>query len=276
MTESANLVERVRQVGPRGNLGPGVWNRFVVVPEELADQLPFVLLVEDFIEPGVDFHAHPHRGLETVTFVLSGQLQHADDVGNKGTIEPGGVQWMTAGRGIVHGGAPVPGSPVHALQLWVALPAALRNSAPGTREQQRDSADVVASGGSRAHVYGARSVAAGDDDWSRWPVTLTDVELASGGRHVLTQQAAERSFLYILEGTVFLSGRSYVAGTVLWLTATDADRAVEVSCASAARLVQYSSPIFDEPIVARGPFVLGSDAEVARAFRELRANGSSG
>ena len=93
---------------------------------------PFVLLSEDwFSSSGFDWH--PHRGLETVTFVLDGVLEHGDNVGNSGTLEPGDVQWMTAGRGIIHREHAFRYEHTHLLQLWVNLPANASSSSPHTR-----------------------------------------------------------------------------------------------------------------------------------------------
>ena len=272
-----DIIDRVARAGPLQDLAPGARNRFVVTPGEFSSQSPFVLLVEDFIEPGTDFHPHPHKGLETVTFVLSGTLKHGDNVGNRGMIGPGEVQWMTAGKGILHGGQPADDAPVHALQLWLALPAALRNSAPGTREQRLESALADTSNGSTARVYGSGSLAKADPEWSRWPLTLIDVEIEPGGHRTVPLRANERSFLYILSGAVALgSANFYAAGSVIWFAPQAADTPLVLSAPTAARLVQYSSPVIDEPIVARGPFVMGSEAEIQSAFHEFQTTGFGG
>jgi len=277
MRDANDIVERVGSVGPLQQLGPGARNRFVVAPGDLASQLPFVLLVEDFIDPGTDFHPHPHKGLETVTFVLSGTLRHGDNVGNRGMIGPGEVQWMTAGKGIVHGGQPAPGAPVHALQLWLALPAALRNSAPGTREQRRDGAIVETSQGATVRAYGTASQSHGAAAWSRWPMTLTDVAFEAGGRCTLPLAAGERAFVYVLSGAVAVgTGPSQAAGSVVWLSVQATDGTIDLSADVPSRLVLYRSPVFDEPIVARGPFVMGSEAEIQLAIHQFQTTGFGG
>lgn len=248
-----SIVDRIGHVGAWQELAPGARNRFVVSPGEMGRQSPFVLLVEDLIEPGTDFHPHPHKGLETVTFVLSGSLRHGDNVGNRGVIGPGDVQWMTAGSGIVHGGQPTD-APVHALQLWVALPAALRNARPGTREQRKEGAVLETANGSTVRTYGAGSVNKGEPHWSRWPLTLIDFQLAADGQISLPSRAGQRTFVYVFDGAVLIDGnRRCEAGSVVWLHPDRSDRPVTATADGPTRLIQYSSPVIDEPIVARGP-----------------------
>jgi redox-sensitive bicupin YhaK (pirin superfamily) len=272
LIEPFDGVVRVDRVGSLRALGPGARNRFVVPPEPFDEHSPFVLLVEDFLEPSSDFHPHPHRGFETVTFVLDGDMQHGDSVGVSGVAGAGDVVWMTAGRGIVHGGHPVGGRPVHALQLWMALPAALRDSAPGTRQQSLADALVRTTDSAAAKVYGAGSGSLDGSDWSRWPMTLTDVTVQASGRYALDLRPNERSFLYILNGDFALeSGVKYSAGTIIWFDAQPAAGSLTLETAGLARAVHYSSPPIGEPIIARGPFVMGSDAELEEAFADMQS-----
>src|SRR5690348_10346731 len=101
----------------------GMSHRMLIQPGNWAEYDPFLVLAEDWMhEPG-GFPDHPHRGIETVTLVLDGELRHADNRGNSGVLGAGDVQWMTAGRGIIHAELPHQSSTVHSLQLWVNLPA---------------------------------------------------------------------------------------------------------------------------------------------------------
>ncbi len=134
--EQVKIVE-VSEVGALQPLGPDARNRIVVPPERFEAHSPFVLMVEDFISGGHEYHLHPHRGIETVTFFLDGEMEHIDNFGTTGIVHAGDVQWMTAGHGIMHGGRPHGSRPVHALQLWLNLPAELKMSAAGTRVQRR-------------------------------------------------------------------------------------------------------------------------------------------
>ncbi|OAN58360.1 pirin family protein [Sphingomonas sp. TDK1] len=260
-------IERVDRVGGFNALGPGAKNRFVVDPAHIDRQLPFILLVEDFLEPGSGFHPHPHRGLETVTVLLSGRLRHGDHLGNSGILGEGDVQWMTAGRGIEHGGEPVDG-PVHALQLWLALPARLRRSAPGTREQRKAQAVLETGPGHVVHSYGIAPPEGAA--WSEWPLTIRHVQLDAGAAMHLPMPIGERMFLYVLAGAPVVAGRSCAPGEVLWLRPDAAPADVTVTCTQAATVIAYASPIFAEPIVAYGPFAGGSMAEIEAAYADAR------
>lgn len=153
--EQVKIVE-VSEVGALQPLGPDARNRIVVPPERFEAHSPFVLMVEDFISGGHEYHLHPHRGIETVTFFLDGEMEHIDNFGTTGIVHAGDVQWMTAGHGIMHGGRPHGSRPVHALQLWLNLPAELKMSAAGTRVQRRAEAARCEGPGMTARVFGER------------------------------------------------------------------------------------------------------------------------
>lgn len=261
-------VERVERIGPLRTLAPGVRNRFVVEPTNLDRTSPFILLVEDFIQPGTDFHQHPHRGLETVTFVLSGALSHRDHLGTVGISNAGDVQWMTAGRGIEHGGCPV-GGPVHALQLWLALPEGLRESEPGTREQRRSAAMVRDVDGGTVATYGTPSGPEGKP-WSVRPMTLTDVSLESPGSADVEIAPGDRAFLYVIEGPVMFGGHSFLAGDVVWLKEGIHPSRVFLEAQNAARVVIYAGAPLNEHVIVAGPFAGGSVAELEQVFADFR------
>jgi len=113
--------------------------RVLVPPGNWAASDPFLLLAEDWFPAGV-FERHPHRGIETVTYVIDGTIEHYDNHGNAGTIGPGDAQWLTAGRGLIHNEEPAKGQTVHSLQLWVNLPRA--NKLVPARYQELRAADV--------------------------------------------------------------------------------------------------------------------------------------
>lgn len=261
------VIERVTRAGRRRALGPGVSNRMLVTPDDLRQQSPFILLVEDSIEPQGDFHQHPHSGLETVTFILSGTLEHGDHLGSSGVLNSGDVQWMTAGSGIIHGGKPADGSAVHGLQLWLNLPNALRKTPPGTRVQRRDAAIVERTHGATARTYGKD----GAPPWSRTPITLTDIDIAAGGRYDLKLAPGHRTFVCVIDGNPSVSGTPCGSGDILWLTIGATEALLSIAGDEPARLVAYSGVPIDEAVFAGGPFVAGSEAELQRDFADLRA-----
>jgi quercetin 2,3-dioxygenase len=269
-------LDRVETVGPRQDLAPGTYNRAVITPANFADQSPFILMMEDFIGPAMDFYMHPHRGLETVTLLLDGQLQHRDHTGDHGVLKAGDIQWMTAGRGIEHGGKPVGEGRAHALQLWLNLPAALKMSAPGTRVQSRDEAIFETRAGATIRTYGGpRAVPLAP--WSRWPITVTDVELTAGAEHQVDVPTESRLFAYVLNGelTIGADRRRLRAGQIGWLNPvddrSDETRKLELRATTSARLVVYMGTPIYEQIVAGGPFVMNSQEQIDKAYADLRA-----
>src|SRR5271165_5320036 len=126
---------------------------------------PFLALMEDWFPRGV-FGKHPHRGIETVTYVIEGRVDHYDNQGHEGVIGPGDVQWMTAGRGLIHNEIPAEGVVVHSLQLWVNLPAADKMTAPRYQDLPADyNAVVVVLEGAGALGAQGASIRAGDVAW---------------------------------------------------------------------------------------------------------------
>lgn len=263
----------VTEVGSLQPLGPGARNRIVVSPERFSGHSPFVLMVEDFIFGGHEYHMHPHRGIETVTFFLDGEMEHVDHLHTDGVVCAGDVQWMTAGRGIMHGGRPHGSHPVHALQLWLNLPARLKMSAPGTRIQRRAEARSQEAPGASVRYYGATDPADGTSRWSVWPMTLADVWLEQGATYDLTVKSGDRMFFYVLSGEIATGATRLRAGQTAWLDiATDGDRAVPLEAVgTATRMVAYAGVPIDEPVVAHGPFVMNTEAEIRQAYADLQS-----
>ncbi len=143
---------------------------------------PFLLLMEDWFPRGV-FDRHPHRGMETVTYVIDGRLDHYDNYGNQGSVFPGNAQWMTAGRGIIHNEQPPGGVTVHSLQLWVNLPAADKMVEPRTQNLVAADLPLRREQGAEIRVFSGTSgdVIAPTKNYS--PVTMLEARLEAGGAH---------------------------------------------------------------------------------------------
>lgn len=264
----AARIEHAMRVGPKRELGPGVLNREVIPPSDLRANSPFILLVEDFIAPQDSPHEHPHRGFETVSFVLSGAMAHRDHLGGRDVSMAGDVEWMTAGSGIVHGGGPANGTQVHMLQLWLNLPNALRNAAPGARPQRRAQARLETGFGMTMRVYGEG--AAGQ--WSHYPMTLRDIESVGGGAGAIDALLPPgRSFVYLVSGDAEVAGRRCVAGDVLRLALADSATILPISSDGALRIVVYSGAPIDEPVLVHGPFAAGSTAELRQTFADWQS-----
>lgn len=222
---------------------------------------------------GLPFGPHPHRGFETVTFILEGELAHRDSGGHESIIGAGGVQWMTAGSGLVHeevspedfkrtGGA------MEILQLWVNLPAALKMTAPRYTGVQAADIPVIEGGGAKVHLVSGRYGGKTGPVQSLTGVFMSWVELSAGG-HVRYDDLAGRDvFLYVARGTVNVGG---TAAPAFHLAALSDGDGVDITAAQPALVVLGHAAPLTEPVVASGPFVMNTAAEIQQAFADYRA-----
>jgi hypothetical protein len=245
---------------------------------------PFLMLDEFSSENPDDyvagFPAHPHRGFETVTYMLDGHMRHEDHLGNTGDLRSGGVQWMTAGRGIIHSEMPQQErGRMRGFQLWINLPAKEKMKPAGYRDIQPDEIPVVAlPGGGRAKVVaGALHVngtATGGpiQGLSTEPLYL-DVELPANA--VFSQPVPEghNVYVYAFEGSVAIGpeGRRREVPTHSGAALSPGD-AVEVAAGpQGGRFLVLAAKPIGEPIVQYGPFVMNTRAEIEQAIRDYQS-----
>jgi redox-sensitive bicupin YhaK (pirin superfamily) len=150
--------------------------RMLVEPTNWSDTDPFLVLAEDWFPEGV-FDKHPHRGIETVTYVIDGKIEHYDNHGNKGIIGSGDVQWMTAGRGIIHNEQPMDGQTVHSLQLWVVLPQADRMVPAHHQLIMDDGVPIRKEPGAELRVYSGASGGVTSPTTNYATVTMVELRL---------------------------------------------------------------------------------------------------
>jgi redox-sensitive bicupin YhaK (pirin superfamily) len=219
------------------------------------------------------FPAHPHRGFETVTYMLDGRMRHRDNKGGEGVIEPGGVQWMTAGRGLVHSEMPEQTAGLmRGFQLWVNLPARLKMTAPGYQEHGADRLPVEErAGGVRVKVI-AGTTALG----TRGPISAEatqpiyfDIDLPAGAEFVEPLAADRAAFIVAHAGRVDISGGTLDAVGLAELGAGDtvALRAVD----GPARALLIAGKPLREPVAWHGPFVMNQYAELVQAVEDYQA-----
>ena len=251
---------------------------------ELVD--PFLLLDEmgpaDY-GPGEAKGApdHPHRGFETVTYMLEGQFEHEDSAGNRGAIAPGDVQWMTAGRGVVHSEMPnrlirEKGGRVHGFQVWVNLPARDKMMAPRYQEVPAAGIPEAESSDGRARVRviagEALDVRAVID--TRTPIVYQDWSLRPGAVVEQPLTAAQHAFVYVFAGRAELGEdrRTLADGQLGLLGPGDAVRlAVSEDASLGARLLLLAGQPLGEPVARYGPFVMNTEAEIAQAISDYRS-----
>jgi quercetin 2,3-dioxygenase len=258
-------IARVTEAMPVESSRPAHRNRLVVAPTDYANQSPFLLMAEDWFAPPAGFPTHPHRGMETVTFVLEGSLEHRDHTGAHGALEAGDVQFMTAGGCVMH--SEMPGANgVHSLQLWLNLPARLKRTKARYADRKLAATRVEERDGVVARVYA-------DADWqgSVWPLMLLDVSLNTGARYDAAIPARARTFVYVLSGEATIGGKILRAGQIGWADPAASDDVLPIEAQSAPRVLIYASEPINEPVAAGGPFVMNTEAEIHEAFADLRA-----
>ncbi|UVW29764.1 pirin family protein [Massilia sp. H6] len=227
---------------------------------------------------GLPFGPHPHRGFETVTFILEGMLAHRDNAGHESIIDAGGVQWMTAGRGIVHAEVSPrafldAGGPVEILQLWVNLPASLKMSEPAYTGLQR--ADIPALPLDAGKV--TMNLIAGQWEGSCGPVhTLTGVfmstlQMEAGGCLRVSGLTGRSVFLYVARGMVRVGRQGAMVTQMHLVEFNDAGDAIEIRAERDALVVFGHAAPIREPVVAHGPFVMTTREEIAQAIEDYQA-----
>lgn len=222
------------------------------------------------------FPMHPHRGIETVTYMLDGSVHHRDSLGNAGLIGAGDVQWMTSGRGILHEEMPRrgPSGRIAGFQLWVNLPAALKMSSPRYQEVSADQIpEVEVEGGSVRVVAGSIIAAAGE---TRGPVTgisaqplYMEVRLDPRADFSQSIPAGHTGLMYLFEGGLEIEGQSIQETCMAVLE--DGDHVALRSGEQGARFMLISGAPFREPIAPYGPFVMNTREEIQQALADLRS-----
>jgi quercetin 2,3-dioxygenase len=213
---------------------------------------------------------HPHRGFETVTLVLDGEVDHEDTAGNGGRIGQGEVQWMTAGSGLLHKEMHSQeftgrGGRFHALQLWVNLPASFKMTAP--RYQTLVAASIPQIDGVRVIAGEYRGAKGPAQTFT--PLNLFDVRLRAGQKLVLDLRDGFSAGLYVVEGSVLANGEK-VAETELAVLDHDGAEVRLEAASDAIVFVMNGAPI-DEPVVGSGPFVMNTAREIQQAYADYHA-----
>lgn len=256
--------------------GDGVRLTRVIGTHQLLQLDPFLLL-DDFRSDNPDdyiggFPPHPHRGFETVTYLLAGKVQHRDNAGHAGVLEAGGVQWMTAGRGVVHSEMPQQENGLLAgFQLWVNLPASHKMVEP--RYQEFDASSIPRE--EREQGVLLRVVAGETSRGTRGPVSeLTtpvsyfDISLPAGSRFAETLPEGYNAFVYLVEGEIGI-GEQQVPP--LSLAQLDQGEELVIEAREESRLLLVAGQPINEPIARRGPFVMNNEAQLREAFDDYQA-----
>jgi redox-sensitive bicupin YhaK (pirin superfamily) len=251
------------------------------LPNEEIDQIdPFLFLnhhgpqVYGPNNHGLPFGPHPHRGFETVTFIVEGSLAHRDSGGHDSIIRAGGVQWMTAGRGLEHAELSPDdflssGGPLEILQLWVNLPKRLKMTEPRYVGLSAEQIPTVQGEGAAIHVI------SGEYDHTRGPVssptgiTMMTIDLDESAHVVLPAPRDHNVFLYVVRGQISIEGKDVPAMNLAEMN--DDGDSVDIAAAQRSLLIFGHARPFGEPVVAHGPFVMNTHEEIIQAIRDYQA-----
>jgi len=254
--------------------GAGVKLNRIFSRRDVEEVDPFLLLdffdsdnKEDYIK---GFPWHPHRGIETITYLIEGELEHGDSLGNSGTIEPYGCQWMTAGSGIVHQEMPQPSKRMLGAQLWLNLPKKNKMTEPAYRDITVKDLKTHEDNNSKVNII------CGEYKGLKGPVRGTyvdpiyfDVEIKPGKTFKYTIDEKEKVFLLMIKGSIeFSNGDTADFSNEKGVLLTQGDE-IEISSEKGSRFLLFAGKPLKEPIAWGGPIVMNTQEELSTAFKEL-------
>jgi redox-sensitive bicupin YhaK (pirin superfamily) len=218
-----------------------------------------------------DMNDHPHRGFETLTYILSGDLLSHDSTGFKDIFHAGDVEWTTAGSGIVHGGAPLPGSiPMHGIQLWVNLPRAKKWIAPKSTRVVAATIPTVQRQGYSVKVIAGTAEGVTGPVQTTWPILYLNYSLEPGAIVSVDVSSEYNAMLYIMQGEASFAEKKLAEGQLGILSEGGAVEFSNASDGKTELLLLASQPI-GEPVARYGPFVMNEREEVYQAFDDFNA-----
>ncbi len=257
--------------------GAGVKLVRVIGYPNVKDFDPFLMLdafdsrdSKDYIK---GFPWHPHRGIETVTYLLKGEIEHGDSLGNHGRIEDGGCQWMTAGKAIMHQEMPQPSEHLLGIQLWLNLPRKDKLVPPKYRDLREEMIPKCTEEGSHvAVISGAYKGIQGPTRGDYVKALFLDVELDCNATWNIHTEPEETVFLYIVEGEGLFGGAdTQQISSKKAILFEQGDQLVVSTTESKCRFFLFSGLPLREPIAWGGPIVMNTGEELEKAFREIRA-----
>jgi redox-sensitive bicupin YhaK (pirin superfamily) len=250
-----------------------------VLTQALQRRLDPFLMLDAFgsEKPGdyiAGFPPHPHRGFETVSYMLNGRMRHKDSAGNEGLITNGGVQWMTAGRGVIHSEMPEQEDGLmEGFQLWLNLASKDKMSAPWYRDIPSEEIPrfTTETGATVQVIAGSSHGVAGAVQRDTTEPLYLDIELAAGASFEQPLPAGHNAFIYVFRGQAEVDDKSVPSTRMAILANTPGADGVRVTAAVPSRLLLIAGRPLGEPIAQHGPFVMNTQAELAQAVDDFRA-----
>lgn len=274
--QSPRQVERLVQGQPTSD-GAGV-QLTRVISQHLQRRLDPYLMLDAFGSDNPDdyiagFPNHPHRGFETITYMIAGRMRHNDSRGNEGILQNGGVQWMTAGQGIIHSELPEQEEgAMEGFQLWLNLPTSEKMIEPGYKDIQNDEIPEV----NPASSVMARVIAGsthGVQGPIQHPVTqplYLDIHFSDAGSFTQTLPAQANAFVYVYRGQVTINGKMVPLQHMAILDNDNQSDGVIIQASEAAKLILIAGRPLNEPIAQYGPFVMNTQQEIIQAVTDFQ------
>jgi redox-sensitive bicupin YhaK (pirin superfamily) len=250
-----------------------------VLTQNLQRRLDPFLMLDNFHSDDPDdyiagFPNHPHRGFETVTYMIAGRMRHRDDAGHEGLLENGGIQWMTAGRGIIHSEMPEQQDGVmEGFQLWLNLPARRKMIPAWYRDIPREEIPqfMTVEGVTARVIAGTSNGVTGAITREYTEPLYVDVELPAGSSFSTSIPEEHNAFVYVYRGSVTIEGRTLGESRMGILANVPQSDGVTLEAAAPARAILLSGRPLGEPIVQHGPFVMNTQDEIYQAIRDYQS-----
>ncbi|XP_034731136.1 pirin [Etheostoma cragini] len=253
--------------------GAGARVRRSIGRKELRNLDPFLMLDEFRVSKPAGFPDHPHRGFETVTYVLEGITAHEDFCGHSGRLTAGDLQWMTAGQGVVHAEMPVSEEPVVGLQLWVNLPRRDKMVEPAYQELKSSEIPKPSQGGVTVAVISGEALGVKSKVYTRTPTLYLDFRLQTGALHVQPVPSGWTTFIYTLSGSIHVGPVEEQQKVEPHHTVVFGDGDcvnIKNEGSEVAHFVLIAGKPINEPVVQHGPFVMTTEEEIGQAIRDYQ------
>ena len=254
---------------------PSIQKGWILPVNRWADFDPFILMAEDWFKRGT-FSDHPHRGFQTITYVVDGRLEHIDNGGGRDILEPGDVQYMNAGWAARHAEEGVEDDIAHTLQLWLNLPKHLKKTETIYQNIYAEDAPVVDFDGGSVKVFSGEIAGVKGPMNSMVPITLSEITLSKGAKYIHRLPENHNAFLYVLSGDMDfgenqINLKKHGVATLTFHEAGNEENLSEFVIEAKSRrskVLVYSGVPIREEIVPYGPFVMNTMEEIKEAYRD--------
>ena len=254
---------------------PHVQQGMILNPERYEEFSPFILMAEDWFKRGT-FSDHPHRGFQTVTYVIDGRLEHIDNAGGYSILDAGDAQYMNAGWAARHAEEAFDDDLIHTLQLWLNLPKNLKHTETSYQNIYVEDAPIVNIEGGYIRVYSGDIAGVTGPMNSLVPITMTEISLSAGAEYVHVLPVNHNAFLYMLAGEMEFGESKTKIGKTGAATLSFNEEGSEINsselkikASSRSKVLIYSGVPIREEIALGGPFVMNTQEEIREAFRDF-------